>query len=124
MKVPHECKQDRTCCCYPLALEPNDDCPQHGYPIPRCACGRFIARRDEGYAECAQERDEAEARVTALEAKCERTTASLALAILALEHATEVDERHHYDQWWKKWAEPIVNGEDDASERAQALLTR
>lgn len=38
----HVCKQERTCKCYSQALEPNDNCPIHGYPIPRCDCGRFV----------------------------------------------------------------------------------
>src|SRR3989304_3384983 len=102
----------------------NEPTCEHAVYCPTCAAqaaqiAALTAQLSETwYAEWAQEREEAEARVTALEAECERTTASLALAVLALEHATEVDERHHYDQWWKKWAEPIVNREEDASERA------
>lgn len=40
----HTCAPSRTCTCYILALEPADDCPQHGYPWPpRCGdCGKFL----------------------------------------------------------------------------------
>jgi hypothetical protein len=42
--VTHECKESRVCCCYQLADEPDEDCPQHGHPWPpRCGeCGRFL----------------------------------------------------------------------------------
>ena len=43
----HVCKESRTCCCYQLALEPDEKCPVHGageWP-PRCeTCGKFIGR--------------------------------------------------------------------------------
>lgn len=43
----HQCRESKTCCCSLTALEPSDDCPQHGagpWP-PRCAiCGRFLPR--------------------------------------------------------------------------------
>jgi hypothetical protein len=37
-------KKPSTCTCYILALEPNEDCPVHGYPDNnRCeCCGRFV----------------------------------------------------------------------------------
>ena len=39
----HECKESRVCCCFMLALEPDDQCPVHGYPYPtRCDCGKFV----------------------------------------------------------------------------------
>lgn len=43
-KEKHECQASRTCCCSIIALEPNEDCPIHGYPWPpRCEiCGRFM----------------------------------------------------------------------------------
>ena len=44
----HVCQEDKTCCCYQLALEPDEKCPLHGagdWP-PRCeTCGRFIHRK-------------------------------------------------------------------------------
>ncbi len=44
----HICKESTTCRCYQLALEPNENCPIHGYPYPpRCGeCGKFIKRLD------------------------------------------------------------------------------
>jgi len=40
----HVCRKSDVCCCYSLALEPNEKCPLHGYPWPpRCGeCGRFM----------------------------------------------------------------------------------
>lgn len=40
----HECREGQTCICNVSALEPNEDCPIHGYPYPnKCEiCGRFI----------------------------------------------------------------------------------
>lgn len=39
----HICKEDKTCCCSLTALEPDEDCPVHGWPYPsRCRCGRFV----------------------------------------------------------------------------------
>jgi hypothetical protein len=40
---------DPGCSCYPLALEPSEDCYVHGYPDPRrCPnCGQF-----RGYKPC------------------------------------------------------------------------
>lgn len=46
---PHQCRPeppDRSCCCSVIALEPDDDCPVHGYPYPtppRCRCGKFVS---------------------------------------------------------------------------------
>ncbi len=42
--MKHICSQSRVCTCYILGLEPDEQCPQHGYPWPpRCdQCGRFI----------------------------------------------------------------------------------
>jgi hypothetical protein len=39
----HVCQPSKGCTCYLLASEPAEDCPQHGYPVPRCDCGRFVA---------------------------------------------------------------------------------
>ena len=40
----HTCEESRTCRCYMLASEPDEDCPVHGNPWPpRCEkCGRFM----------------------------------------------------------------------------------
>ena len=41
----HECKEDRSCICSPTALEPDEDCPVHGYPpFPRkcVVCGKYL----------------------------------------------------------------------------------
>lgn len=42
--MEHICKESKTCC-YSLALEPAENCPQHGageWP-PRCGiCGKFL----------------------------------------------------------------------------------
>ena len=40
----HECRKSDGCTCYLLALEPAEDCPQHGHPWPpRCGdCGKFL----------------------------------------------------------------------------------
>lgn len=40
----HICKVSRTCRCWILSDTPDEDCPKHGYPIPRCDCGRFVSR--------------------------------------------------------------------------------
>lgn len=51
-RTSHVCRESKTCCCYPLADEPDDDCPVHaGGPWPpRCEiCGRFIKRKHEYY---------------------------------------------------------------------------
>ena len=46
--IPHVCRESTTCTCYQLALEPDEECPVHGwgeYP-PRCGtCGRFLKRK-------------------------------------------------------------------------------
>lgn len=42
----HVCKEDKTCMCSILALEPDEDCPVHaqGPWPPRCGqCGRFLS---------------------------------------------------------------------------------
>ncbi len=39
----HICKEDKTCSCDIMAVEPNQNCPEHGWPYPpRCSCGRFV----------------------------------------------------------------------------------
>lgn len=41
----HVCKRLDFCTCWPLALEPDEDCPIHGHgPLPPrcCICGRFM----------------------------------------------------------------------------------
>lgn len=40
----HQCCKSTVCRCYLLALEPNEQCPVHGWPYPpRCGdCGRFL----------------------------------------------------------------------------------
>lgn len=42
--IPHKHSIARTCQCYLLALEPNEQCPVHGHPWPnRCGvCGQFV----------------------------------------------------------------------------------
>jgi hypothetical protein len=42
--MKHKCQEGRSCCCSITALEPDDDCPLHGYPFPpRCEiCGRYM----------------------------------------------------------------------------------
>jgi len=47
MSAPfHVCRESRTCCCSLTALEPDEDCPVHGWPYPpRCEiCGQFMKR--------------------------------------------------------------------------------
>lgn len=47
---PHECHEDNSCCCSMQALEPDEECPVHGFGEwpPRCGiCGRFIKRTYE-----------------------------------------------------------------------------
>ena len=41
----HTCKESNSCCCSLAALEPDEDCPVHGWPWPpRCeTCGRFLS---------------------------------------------------------------------------------
>ena len=50
--MKHECFESRTCKCYLLACEPNEECPIHGCPWPpRCAqCGRFFSPEPRPYA--------------------------------------------------------------------------
>lgn len=37
------CKEIKSCICYQLSLEPDENCPEHGYYDPsRCECGRFV----------------------------------------------------------------------------------
>jgi hypothetical protein len=47
---PHVCREGATCTCNTQALEPDENCPVHGfgpYP-PRCVeCGRFMKRGEE-----------------------------------------------------------------------------
>lgn len=39
----HICKELTYCICSSLALEPDENCPIHGYVIKsRCRCGRFV----------------------------------------------------------------------------------
>ena len=46
--MTHICQPDRTCACPITALEPNEACPQHGYPwrLQCRTCGKFTARRE------------------------------------------------------------------------------
>lgn len=40
---PHVCQYPRGCRCSVVGLEPEDDCPTHGWPERRCdICGRFL----------------------------------------------------------------------------------
>lgn len=43
----HECTNLGSCLCSRSSLEPNEDCPIHGYPDPRrCTiCGRYFKVR-------------------------------------------------------------------------------
>lgn len=48
MVYGHKCKpMTEPCSCDITALEPDEDCPYHGWgnPKPRCRCGKFVARR-------------------------------------------------------------------------------
>jgi len=46
-RIKHVCAPRRSCCCSVQALEPDEDCPIHGYPYPpRCDCGRFIKKNN------------------------------------------------------------------------------
>jgi len=41
----HTCKEYMGCACSMEGLEPDENCPVHGYPWPpRCECGRFVKR--------------------------------------------------------------------------------
>lgn len=57
--MTHACQEADACCCYLLATEPSEDCPQHGagpWP-PRCeVCGRFLpwSIRQNQYAESSE----------------------------------------------------------------------
>ena len=52
----HQCQTSRTCHCYLLAMEPNEDCPVHGVPENRCElCGRFMPRIDAALEETMKE---------------------------------------------------------------------
>lgn len=44
MKKKHKCQEQNWCSCSSTALEPDDNCPLHGYPWPpRCEiCGQFM----------------------------------------------------------------------------------
>lgn len=45
----HTCKESKTCSCSVIGLEPDEECPVHGYGEypPRCEiCGRFIKRTE------------------------------------------------------------------------------
>lgn len=55
----HLCFFDMSCICYTLALEPDENCPIHGYPSysNKCSeCGRFFKKENEklelGDAKC------------------------------------------------------------------------
>jgi hypothetical protein len=37
----HVCEEFDYCICS-HGLQPNEDCPRHANPIPRCCCGRFV----------------------------------------------------------------------------------
>jgi hypothetical protein len=42
---PHKHRESTTCCCWLQALEPNENCPVHGWGPwpPRCEeCGQFL----------------------------------------------------------------------------------
>jgi hypothetical protein len=43
----HTCREADYCICAITALEPDEECPVHGWPWPpRCdACGRFMFRK-------------------------------------------------------------------------------
>jgi hypothetical protein len=59
--MKHKCQEGRSCCCSITALEPDDDCPLHGYPWPpRCEiCGRFMKWLKFNKKECHYENWEA-----------------------------------------------------------------
>ena len=42
----HKCKELTYCIYSSQALEPDEDCPIHGWPSepPRCGCGKFVKR--------------------------------------------------------------------------------
>lgn len=42
--MKHKCYESIVCTCYILGLDPDEQCPLHGYSYPpRCVeCGRFI----------------------------------------------------------------------------------
>lgn len=46
----HICKEDKTCSCSRLSLDPSDNCPIHGsgeYPKRCGTCGKFIVNLNE-----------------------------------------------------------------------------
>lgn len=47
----HTCIADTLCCCYSLALEPNENCPVHGcqYPVKCGICGKFMKSKSMYY---------------------------------------------------------------------------
>lgn len=49
MKNNHKCKELKYCICSSTALEPDEDCPIHGFGpgIPRCSCGKFVKRKKD-----------------------------------------------------------------------------
>ena len=54
MRDVHVCEEyDYGCICYQLALEPDEDCPEHGgcFVIPRCLCGRFVKSKEKGHSD-------------------------------------------------------------------------
>lgn len=43
--IEHTHYESKSCSCYTGALEPNDNCPIHGYPLERCSyCGQFMKK--------------------------------------------------------------------------------
>jgi hypothetical protein len=45
-REPHVCRRCRTCTCSIQALEPDEECPAHGWPTRETCyvCGRFMKR--------------------------------------------------------------------------------
>lgn len=45
-KNKHKCKELIYCYCDLQALEPDENCPIHGFgpSIPRCSCGKFVMK--------------------------------------------------------------------------------
>lgn len=49
MTKPHTCTISKTCSCSIIALEPDEECPVHGWgpDHPSCGvCGRFVAKQN------------------------------------------------------------------------------